>query len=224
MDPLISPKSDERFRSQTEAQSTWIPSKKMTEKNYTNSCEMDESEKQFRRTFSAIELSANGSRASLPITQSQDMTIKLKGRKLKVNRIEKSEGSEDSDSASTTPRKRVFNSLKKKTLVRGRRKSIGTDPQSIVRKEEQELQEHENYHIIQKQKFMKEAMKKIKDEEQILIEDDGRDYGDAVFFVPNSKRFIIMANEVNYYQIRAATLNKLVERLTSLIPAFNEDC
>lgn len=56
------------------------------------------------------------------------------------------------------------------------------------------------------------------------IEDDGTDYGDALYNVPNIPRVIVMSGESHYYEIRAATIYKLIERLTCLIPEFFEEC
>jgi len=89
--------------------------------------------------------------------------------------------------------------------------------------EEEELLVHEQYHAIQKEKDRAEALKKLQEADGDLI-DDGTDYGKEVFNVPNFPRFILMSpNPTHYYQIRAGTLTKLVERLTSLVPAFFEE-
>lgn len=95
--------------------------------------------------------------------------------------------------------------------------------QITFQQEEEELQKHQEYHDSQKIKSKQEAMNKLKLAEEGFT-DDGKDYGDQIFNVPNSSRFIIMSGNEHYYQVRAATIGKLVERLTSLIPAFYEEC
>ena len=50
-------------------------------------------------------------------------------------------------------------------------------------------------------------------------------YGDKVFYVPDHPCLIrLRPGTDNYYNIRAATKNKLVERVTSPVPVFNNEC
>ena len=83
---------------------------------------------------------------------------------------------------------------------------------------------------IEKEEQIKKERERKQTRELLIMSDEalvdsGEQYpADELFNVPNYKRFIVMAGTDHYYQIRAGTLAKLVERLTSLCPAFINEC
>lgn len=60
-------------------------------------------------------------------------------------------------------------------------------------------------------------------EPEVTILDDGTDYGDAVFNVPNIPRVILMLSDAHHYHIKAGTLYKLVERLTEPLDKYHKE-
>ena len=217
--PKGSTRNDDRFRAQSEdkGQTSWISARKKSHGTPTPEPTLSETDKAFRRTSSAMELSTStGKLKTVSKTLANSASVAVTRQK-----------SASADTPKTTPRKEsrkgtlsLARSFKSKKIKK--QKSIITD-YSAVQEQEKALEEHQAYHITQKQKGREESLRRLAEEDKNL-EDDGKDYGDAVFGVPNFPRFIVMSGNEHYYQIRAATLFKLVERVTCLIPDFFEEC
>ena len=121
---------------------------------------------------------------------------------------------DESESKGRRPFLRFMRSSNDSPLLSPRRTASRNSPTRSLERSPDYLAERRSERVAAWKRLQREIP------EEIVCKDEG-----ALFYVPNEPQFIQTVDDThNYYQIRAATKGKLVERVTSLVPAFMEDC
>jgi hypothetical protein len=101
----------------------------------------------------------------------------------------------------------------------------GVDPEPSTRAAEQSpasMTEEKDVTVEEKQEEEKDEEKK--EEAGALDGDDGRDYGESVFLLPEFSRIVVYSGQDHPYQVQYATLYKLVEKVTTPSRKQAEEC